>query len=111
MAGQDAPAQVPSKRRGANTAARARAVLDRPPQAQGWNTTDEEEITQRRWRGRSEITALEVLEPRQPVFGAFRITSERGGRYEVEIRSLDQHTNSCGCIDLSGQWPGHLQAY
>ncbi len=99
MAGQDAPAQVRSKRRGANQAARARAVLDRPPQSQGWNTTDEEEITLRRWRGRTEITALEVLEPRQTVFGTFRVKSESGSSYEVEIRSLEQHANSCGCID------------
>ena len=99
MAGPDAPAQAPSKRRGANKAARARAVLDRPPQSQGWNTTDEEEIMLRRWRGRTEITALEVLEPRQTVFGTFRVKSESGSSYEVEIRSLEQHANSCGCID------------
>ncbi len=99
MAGPDAPAQEASKRRGASKKARARAVLDRPPQAQGWSTTDEQEIALRRWRGRTEITATEALEPKQPFFGTFRIRSESGSTYEVEIRSLDAHMNSCGCID------------
>ena len=99
MAGHDAPAQEPSKRRGAGKKARARAVLDRPPPAQGWDTTDEDEIALRRWRGRTEITAIEALEPKHPIFGTFRIRSESGSSYEVEIRSLDQHINSCGCID------------
>ena len=99
MAGPDAPAQEASKRHGASKAARARAVLDRPPQAQGWSTTDEDEIALRRWRGRTEITAIETLEPKQPIFGTFRIRSESGSSYEVEIRSFDQHMNSCGCID------------
>jgi hypothetical protein len=32
--------------------------------------------------------------------GTFRVRSETGSsRYDVEIRSLDQHVNSCGCID------------
>jgi len=99
MAGQNAPAQEPSKQRGAGKTARARVVLDRPPQAQGWNTADEEEIALRRWRGRTEVTALEALEPTQPFFGTFRIRSESGSSYEIEIRSLDQHINSCDCID------------
>ena len=96
IAGPDALAQVPPKRHGASKTAPARAVIDRPPQAQGWNTTDEDEIALRRWRGRTEITALEVLEPKQPIFGTYRIrvvpearfAATRGRKYEVEIRSL-----------------------
>jgi len=99
IAGQDGPEQDASKPRGASKKARARVVLDRPPQPQGWNTTDEEEIALRRWRGRTEIGAIEELEPRQPIFGTFRVRSESGSSYEVEIRSLDSATNSCGCID------------
>lgn len=53
----------------------------------------------RRWRGRTEIVAIEALEPEQPIFGAFRVRSGSGGSYDVEIRSLDGLTNSCGCID------------
>ncbi len=99
IAGPDAPAQVLPKRHGASKTARARTVLDRPPQAQGWNTTDEDEIALRLWRGRTEFTALEALEPKQAIFGTFRIRSESGSNYEVEIRSLASATNSCGCID------------
>ena len=104
IAGSVAPAQSSSEHRGASKKGRARAILDRPPAPQGWNTSDEEEIALRRWRGRTEITALEALEPIDakdgpPIFGTFRIRSESGSTYEVEIRSLDRHTNSCGCID------------
>ena len=77
----------------------ARAVLDRPPPLQGWRTTDEDEIALRRWRGRTEIVAIEALEPDQPFFGTFRVQSGSGGFYEVEIRGLDGFGNSCGCID------------
>ena len=77
----------------------ARAVLDRPPPLQGWRTTDEDEIALRRWRGRTEIVAIEALEPKQPFFGTFRVQSGSGGFYEVEIRDLDGFNNSCGCID------------
>jgi hypothetical protein len=78
---------------------KARAVLDRPPPVLGWHTTDDDEIALRRWRGSTEIVAVEELEPAQPFFGAFRAQSGSGGFYAVEIRSLDGFTNSCGCID------------
>lgn len=42
---------------------------------------------------------IEAAEPRHPVFGTFRVGSAGGGTYEVEIRSLDRHDNSCGCAD------------
>ena len=77
----------------------ARAVLDRPPPLLGWRTTDEDEVALRRWRGRTEIVAIEALEPNQPFFGTFRVQSGSGGFYEVEIRDLDGFNNSCGCID------------
>jgi SNF2-related domain/Helicase conserved C-terminal domain len=77
---------------------KARAVLNRPP-LRGWRTTDEDEIALRRWRGRTEILAIEQIEPAQSVFGTFRVRSGSGGIYEVEIRSLTSFTNSCGCLD------------
>src|SRR5712691_12681778 len=79
-------------------ARKARAVLDRPP-LQGWLTSDEDEVALRRWRGSTEIVAIEALEPEHPFFGTFRAQSGSGGFYEVEIRSLDGFANSCGCID------------
>jgi hypothetical protein len=78
---------------------RAKTVLARPAPAQGWDTTDEHELELRRWRGRTEIAAVEALEPDQPVFGAFRARSENGRGYVVEIRTLEGFDNSCGCID------------
>ncbi len=99
MAGQNVPVQDFSKSPSASKKARARAAPARPPHAQGWNTTDEDEIALRRWRGRTEITSLEALDPKQPIFGTFRVGSESGSSYDVEIRSLDLYTNSCGCID------------
>ena len=99
MAGQDAPAQDASKRRGVRDKTRASAVLNRPPAPQGWNTTDEEETELRRWRGRTEIGEVEPVEPNHHLFGTFRVRSESGIPYDVEIRSLKESINSCGCID------------
>jgi hypothetical protein len=95
--------QKPASRRAAPTATRTRkvaqAVLKRPAAPQGWDTSDEHEVELRRWRGRTEITTVEALEPAYPLFGAFRARSESGSVYDVEIRSLDGQDNSCGCID------------
>src|SRR5438552_8679392 len=90
------PSRAARKRRGYRM---ARTVLDRPPPLQGWRTTDEDEVALRRWRGRTEIVAIEALESKQPFFGMFRVQSRSGGFYEVEIRDLDGLCNSCGCID------------
>jgi superfamily II DNA or RNA helicase len=90
------PSAAPKKNR---VAKKARAVLERPAPPQGWLTTDEDEIALRRWRGSTEIVAIEALESEHPIFGTFRAQSGSGGFYEVEIRSLDAFANSCGCID------------
>src|SRR3954452_24641584 len=66
---------------------------------QGWRTTDEDEIQRRQQRAASEPLAVEALEPDHPVFGTFRVSSETGSAYKVEIRSLYEHNNSCGCPD------------
>jgi superfamily II DNA or RNA helicase len=98
---QDEPSPPPAQKlkKPARGKGRARAVLDRPPAAEGWRTTDAEEITLRRWRGSTEIVAIEALEGEHPIFGTFRTRSETGSSYEVEIRTLDALHNSCGCID------------
>ena len=74
-------------------------MLERPVPPPGWLTSDEHEITRRRWRGRSEILSVKAVEPDHPYFGTFRAHSVSGGSYEVEIRSLTEQTNSCGCVD------------
>ena len=94
----DEPAPGSGKRRSARKPKAARAALDRPPAPQGWRTSDAEELELRRWRGRTEVLGIEALE-REELFGTFRVRSETGSAYEVEIRNLDQLTNSCGCID------------
>ena len=78
---------------------KAKAALARPQPALGWNTSDEHEIALRQWRGRTEIVAVEALEPAHRHFGAFRARSEKGRTHEVEIRSLAGLDNSCDCID------------
>jgi hypothetical protein len=87
------PAASKSKRE-----AKAKAVLDRKSSL-GWLTSDEDEISLRRWRGLTEGIEVVALEPQFGFFGVFRARSASGGQYEVEIRSLEQRINSCGCID------------
>jgi len=74
-------------------------VTARRPRSQGWLTTDEEEIERRRQRAAGEPLAVQAIEPEHPVFGTFRVASESGSSYEVEIRSLAEPDNSCGCPD------------
>jgi SNF2 domain-containing protein/helicase-like protein len=96
---RDAPKSAQAPKRKTARKRRAKAVLDRPASPPGWQTSDDHEITLRRWRGRTEILSVKVLEPDHPYFGTFRAHSASGGSYEVEIRSLNDLTNSCGCID------------
>lgn len=77
---------------------RARRVLEKPPML-GWKTSDEDEVNLRRWRGRTEIASIEALEPKHGPLGTFRVRSNSGSAYEVEIRDLSGRNNSCGCID------------
>ena len=88
------PAMTPKKRR-----RKAKAVLDRPALPPGWLTNDDDEITLRRWRGRTEILSVKAIEPDHPYFGTFRAESTSGRSYSVEIRSLNGFANSCDCID------------
>lgn len=86
----------PRHRRKSKT--RARKVLERPQPA-GWQTSDDDEIALRRWRGQTEIVSVEALEPDIPFFGIYRVQSGSGSHYDVEIRDLIGRRNSCGCID------------
>ena len=70
------------------------------PEFLGWNTTDEEEVERRRWRGITEVAEFEELEPEFRAFGSFRIQSSTGNTYLVEIRHLDRQVNSCTCRDF-----------
>jgi superfamily II DNA or RNA helicase len=78
---------------------RAKRILDRAPPTHGWLSSDDDEIERRRWRGQTEILAVEALEPAFAYFGTFRVRSASGGSYEVELRSLAERLNTCGCAD------------
>lgn len=80
-------------------AAKRSRTTERAPALVGWHSSDADEIERRRWRGRTEIVAVESGEPAFPHFGTFRVASGTGGSYEVEIRSLDRLENACGCTD------------
>jgi hypothetical protein len=88
---------MPRTRTAAAPSPTGRKKSARPPQ--GWRTTDEDEIERRRQRAAGEVLAVEALEAGHPVFGTFRVSSEAGSSYEVEIRSLAERDNSCGCPD------------
>jgi len=96
---RDAPKSAQTRNRKSARKRKAKAVLDRPALPPGWHTSDDHEITLRRWRGRTEILSVKAIEPDHPYFGTFCAQSASGGSYEVEIRSLNELTNSCGCID------------
>ncbi|HKH49521.1 MAG TPA: hypothetical protein VKM72_33075, partial [Thermoanaerobaculia bacterium] len=72
---------------------------EKPLRLRGWLSTDEEEIERRRERAQVEPLSVEALDEDDPVFGTFRVGSAQGSAYEVEIRSLTQRDNSCGCPD------------
>src|SRR5258708_12907103 len=78
---------------------KAKAVLDRPALPPGWHSSDDHEITLRRWRGRTEILSVKALEADHPYFGTFRAQSASGGSSEVEIRSLNALITPCACFD------------
>jgi superfamily II DNA or RNA helicase len=77
----------------------AKNAQRRSPGFQGWNTTDAEEVERRRWRGLTDIVAVESLEPEHAYFGTFRVCSSGSATYDVEIRSLTVAENSCSCPD------------
>jgi len=87
-------ASLPSGRSGT----RRRGRSERIPY--GWNTTDEQEAIRRRYRGEAEVTVVTPLEPEHGIFGSFEVRSATGGAYEVEIRSLAERINTCGCVDF-----------
>ena len=85
----------PARRKGA----RARRVINDSPKFAGWRTSDEEEVSRRRWRGRTEVLAVGALGSADPFFGSYQVRSANGGSYELEIRALGAPENSCGCLD------------
>ena len=81
-------------------ATKAPKVLDKAPTFTGWQTSDEDEIKRRVWRGSTDIATVTSLETKPSHFGDFQVHSHSGMHYPVEIRSLSSHENSCGCLDF-----------
>jgi superfamily II DNA or RNA helicase len=70
------------------------------PHPHDWRTTDADEINKRRWRAQTESPRVERLDRQHPVFSNFRVGSNSGMSYDVEIRSLSNRLFSCGCVDF-----------
>jgi len=66
---------------------------------QGWRTSDLDEIERRRQRGAVEPYRIETLVSEYPFYSDYRVHSSSGGSYDVEIRSLTEPLNACGCPD------------
>ena len=65
----------------------------------GWLTTDADEIERRRLRGTHESFLIHPEARDHDFYGDYRIDSDNGQSYLVEIRSLLEPTNSCDCPD------------
>ncbi len=69
------------------------------PAIQGWLSSDQDEIERRRQRGAVESCRIEAVAGGDPFYGDYRIQSDNGGSYEIEIRSLVEPINACSCPD------------
>jgi superfamily II DNA or RNA helicase len=70
------------------------------PSTYNWSTTDEDEITRRRYRAQTESLRVRNLNPSFPIFSNFAVKSESGLTYSVEIRDVSQRRFSCNCVDF-----------
>ena len=69
------------------------------PRPSGWSTSDADEIERRRLRGITETFRIKPQTPDNVFFGNYWLHSDSGQRYQVEIRSLTEPSNSCNCPD------------
>ena len=71
------------------------------PPVTNWNTTDEHELNRRRLRAMEEPPlSIENLDPRHPVFSNFRVKSQSGEEYTVEIRDLKNRVFASDTVDF-----------
>jgi len=80
-------------------AVKGKAATRRLPPAGDWRTTDADELVRRLLRGESEDFLIERGDEADPYFASWRVSSEQGRRYTVEIRSLSERCNTCSCPD------------
>jgi superfamily II DNA or RNA helicase len=86
----------PNPKRGAKKRSPDVAV----PNVHNWKTSDEEEIARRKLRAKD--GAFTCVNERQldPIFSNFRVGSEKGLSYSVEIRDLANRVFACECVDF-----------
>ena len=71
------------------------------PPVTDWNTTDEHEVNRRRLRAMEEPPlSIENLDPRNPVFSNFKVRSQSGAEYSVEIRDLKKRVFASDTVDF-----------
>jgi superfamily II DNA or RNA helicase len=80
--------------------ARRQPAARKLPSAHDWRTTDEEEIERRRIRAHTERFTIRNLDARHPIFSNFRVGSQSGLDYAVEIRDLRERQFACSCVDF-----------
>src|SRR5262245_28162287 len=72
----------------------------KPPSPHDWRTTDNDEINRRRLRAREASFSITNADPRHPIFSSFRVKSESGLTYSVEVRDLRERQFACDCVDF-----------
>lgn len=71
------------------------------PSVSNWDTTDQHEIDRRRLRAIEEPpVAIENTDHVEPVFSNFKVKSQSGSTYVIEIRDLEQRIFSSTTVDF-----------
>ena len=71
------------------------------PPVTNWDTTDEHEVNRRRLRAMEEPPlSIENLNPTHPIFSNFKVCSQSGETYSVEIRDLQKRVFASDTIDF-----------
>jgi len=71
------------------------------PPVTNWNTTDEHEVNRRRLRAIEEPPlSIENKNPTHPVFSNFKVCSQSGETYSVEIRDLQKRVFASDTVDF-----------
>ena len=83
-----------------STRAKNRRPTVKKPSFLGWATSDEDEIARRRERARTQKMTCRKSHLNQGLYGDYDIAGDSGRIYGVEIRSLGEMINSCGCRDF-----------
>ena len=70
------------------------------PSAFNWRTTDQDEMTRRRFRAESEAFRIRNTNPEHPIFSNFEVASGSGMTYGVEVRDITSRQFACECVDF-----------